>query len=435
MQALVAERWVSITRGEQLARLERTHGVLQLTVDGEAAESAEGQESSRRRAEHPELSVFLESRTTREIVQSAPTEGARQVAKLFEHSAELLKAGDWEAASAVFEQTRAAWVRCCAETSQLLPRPNTPFANMLRSNGVREDDVGALSYASMDWVAGKNEQRSAAKAAAALLGSGADTADAHAGAMWVSFLYGAERPWGSEDVARRVLGFSSGASLNVGVVPAGLVLLAGPAGSGKSTHAMRLTQSSDTAVRVVSTDGIRLELLGDEASQDRGDEVFKERDRRVQAALKAGEAVIVDATNLDRSAERLVSFAKRYGSTVTVVRLDTPAERVFAQNASRERVVPQDAVERHVERHRALDSEVWIGRGADLVLDISEAERVAVCPDGGWYTRVQGVTDVQRLVELGVATPDASGKVTLPSGMVSAVGGRFLRQDAVFLIQ
>jgi len=188
-------------------------------------------------------------------------------------------------------------------------------------------------------------------------------------------------------------------------------------------------------VQVVSTDGIRLELLGDEASQERGDEVFKERDRRVYAALRHGGAVVVDATNLDRSAERLIEFAKRNGSVVTVVRLDIPESRIFAQNASRDRVVPEEAVARHVQRHHTLDEAGWQKRGADLVLSVSEAEYIADCPERGWNTRVRGIEDVQRLVQLGVATPDSAGEVRFPSGRVSVHGGRFSRQDAVFPVQ
>lgn len=434
VQAFVVDSWVSITRGEQLARLERTHGALQMTVDGESARSAEGQESSFRRAEHPELSMFLETGSTREIASIAPLQSAREVSRLFEQSAELLKSRDWVGAEEVFEQTRAAWVRCCADVSQLLPRPDTPFSNMLRSNGVAERDVSTLGYASRDWVAGRDAQRVGAKAAAELLRAGTDITDAHAGAVWVSFLYGAERPWGSESRGREVLGMAPTESSGVGVVPAGLILLAGPAGSGKSTHALRLSKTSRAEVQVISTDGIRLELLGDEASQERGDEVFKERDRRVYSALREGRAVIVDATNLDRSAERLIDFAKQNASVVTVVRLDTPESRIFAQNASRDRVVPEEAVARHVQRHHTLDEAGWQKRGADLVLSVSEAEYIAETPNGGWNTRVRGAGDVQRLVQLGVATPDSAGEVRFPSGRVRVEGSQFSRQDAIFRI-
>jgi predicted kinase len=187
-------------------------------------------------------------------------------------------------------------------------------------------------------------------------------------------------------------------------------------------------------VQVISTDGIRLELLGDEASQERGDEVFKERDRRVYSALREGRAVIVDATNLDRSAERLIDFAKQNASVVTVVRLDTPESRIFAQNASRDRVVPEEAVARHVQRHHTLDEAGWQKRGADLVLSVSEAEYIAETPNGGWNTRVRGAGDVQRLVQLGVATPDSAGEVRFPSGRVRVEGSQFSRQDAIFRI-
>lgn len=81
------------------------------------------------------------------------------------------------------------------------------------------------------------------------------------------------------------------------------ILLVGLPGSGKSTYGLQLrTQmlidSIDTTM--LSSDGIRKELYGDDAIQGNPKEVFNLMRERTINALAAGTSVIYDATNLTR---------------------------------------------------------------------------------------------------------------------------------------
>ena len=74
------------------------------------------------------------------------------------------------------------------------------------------------------------------------------------------------------------------ADLPIRIPPGALVLLIGPAGSGKSTFASRHFDAS----AVISSDRLRGLLAGDEAEQRVTDAAFKRLDRWVDARLEAG---------------------------------------------------------------------------------------------------------------------------------------------------
>lgn len=108
-----------------------------------------------------------------------------------------------------------------------------------------------------------------------------------------------------------------------------LYTLVGLPGCGKSTY----TQDKDAVV--ISTDAIREELLGDANNQEQGNVIFAIAFKRIQNALKNGQDVIFDATNLTRN---------------VAVFIDTPKEVCIARQQQRDRVVPVDVIERMSKR-------------------------------------------------------------------------------------
>ena len=137
-------------------------------------------------------------------------------------------------------------------------------------------------------------------------------------------------------------------------VPA-LVVLIGAAGSGKSTLAARLFEPGD----ILSSDALRETLSGDPADQRSTRTVFGIVHREVTRRLGAGRLVVVDATNVERSARlSLVRLARAAGAPSIAIVLALPAAEVHARNAGRPgRVVPTDIVDRHLERLRRLGSD------------------------------------------------------------------------------
>ena len=127
-----------------------------------------------------------------------------------------------------------------------------------------------------------------------------------------------------------------------------LVVLVGPAGSGKSTFAARHFVPDE----VLSSDAYRALLSGDEADQRTSRTAFSILHREVVRRLGAGRLVVVDATNVERHARRaLVERARAAGVPALAIVLALPAEVVHARNAARRgRVVDPSVVDRHIDR-------------------------------------------------------------------------------------
>ena len=127
-----------------------------------------------------------------------------------------------------------------------------------------------------------------------------------------------------------------------------LVVLVGPAGSGKSTFAARHFAPDE----VLSSDAYRALLSGDEADQRTTRTAFSILHRDVIRRLGAGRLVVVDATNVERHARRaLMERARAAGVPAIAIVLALPAEVVHAWNAARKgRVVDPSVVDRHLDR-------------------------------------------------------------------------------------
>jgi predicted kinase len=130
-----------------------------------------------------------------------------------------------------------------------------------------------------------------------------------------------------------------------------LVVLVGPAGSGKTTFAARHFESSD----VLSSDAFRALVSGDEADQGATRAAFGRLHRELARRLAAGRLTVIDATNVERAARRgLLARARVAGVPAIAIVLDLPPAIVLARNASRSgRVVDASVVDRHLARLRA----------------------------------------------------------------------------------
>ncbi len=114
-------------------------------------------------------------------------------------------------------------------------------------------------------------------------------------------------------------------------------------GSGKSRFARRLARAWQAVY--VSSDAIREELTGDEASQDRNAEVFPLMNARVRDGLRRGYDVVLDATNTEPERVReWDGLATEVGCELVVLRMDTPLPESLRRNASRDRRVPEHII-------------------------------------------------------------------------------------------
>ena len=130
-----------------------------------------------------------------------------------------------------------------------------------------------------------------------------------------------------------------------------MILLIGLPGSGKSTWAERFAANRKYIV-IVSSDKIREELYGDEATQGDNNKIFSLVRERAEEALKDCKDVIIDATNMtikDRSA--YFDIAKTYEADVIGVLFDIPVEECKLRNSKRDRVVPDFVYDKMMKRY------------------------------------------------------------------------------------
>lgn len=119
-----------------------------------------------------------------------------------------------------------------------------------------------------------------------------------------------------------------------------LIMMCGLPGSGKSCKAKTLSEKLDCIV--FSSDQIRKELFGDENSQENNNKVFRILHERVIGALKAGQNVIFDATNLNsRKRSAFLRQIKKIDCYKFCYLIPTPYEDCIKNNKKRERQVPE----------------------------------------------------------------------------------------------
>ena len=123
------------------------------------------------------------------------------------------------------------------------------------------------------------------------------------------------------------------------------IMMVGLVGSGKSTKAQKLAEEYNA--NIYSSDAIREELSGDINNQDINDLVFKTLHKRVKEDLQNGKNCIYDATNI--SYKKRMAFLrelKNIPCAKICVLMATPYQECLKHNASRDRVVPEEVIER-----------------------------------------------------------------------------------------
>lgn len=128
-----------------------------------------------------------------------------------------------------------------------------------------------------------------------------------------------------------------------------LYVMCGISGSGKSTWAVEHAEELDAYI--ISTDGIRGELWGDENDQRDPRKVFATAFHRIDTCLQKGWNVIFDATNLSaRDRRKVICYFKTYAEMVCVNMYCDP-EIAIERQSLRDRKVPEEVIRRQMHKY------------------------------------------------------------------------------------
>lgn len=127
-----------------------------------------------------------------------------------------------------------------------------------------------------------------------------------------------------------------------------LIMMCGISGSGKSRLAQMI--HDEIGVKVISSDEVRAEVLGDVNDQTKNGEVFEIVHKRVLDELNEGRACVYDATNLNR--KQRIAFYKKVPKEIPifVYLVATPVKACIERDAERERSVGKEVIYRQISR-------------------------------------------------------------------------------------
>ena len=141
-----------------------------------------------------------------------------------------------------------------------------------------------------------------------------------------------------------------------------LILLIGIPGSGKTTYAEKYVAKNPNVVHL-SSDKIRAELWGNEATQGDNNEVFSLMQSRAIEALNNGLDVVYDATNITRKDRSyIISICPKFVQIEAYV-IWAPIETCIERDAARERTVGKAVIDKMLKRFQP----VYYDEGIDAI--------------------------------------------------------------------
>jgi predicted kinase len=131
-----------------------------------------------------------------------------------------------------------------------------------------------------------------------------------------------------------------------------LILLVGIPGSGKTTYAEKYIKENPNAVHL-SSDKIRAELWGNEATQGDNNEVFSLMQSRAIEVLNNGQSVVYDATNITRKDRSyIITLCPKFAKIECHI-IWAPIETCIERDATRKRTVGKEVIDRMLKRFQA----------------------------------------------------------------------------------
>ena len=152
-----------------------------------------------------------------------------------------------------------------------------------------------------------------------------------------------------------------------------IILLVGVAGSGKSTLAKKAFGEDSL---IVSSDECRKEISGSEEDQSVTPQAFELFYKKIEDGILQAKRVIADATSLDKfSREKIYAIADKYNVPVYALVFNIPIEIIKKQNMTRDRVVPEYAIDKMYEKMEKAYHEICEELPKENIIDIIPSTR------------------------------------------------------------
>ena len=153
-----------------------------------------------------------------------------------------------------------------------------------------------------------------------------------------------------------------------------VVVLVAAAGTGKSTFAARHFAREE----ILSSDGFRAAISGDEGDQAVSRAAFAALHRALERRVSDGRLSVVDATNLSvRSRAEILRRARPPTIPAVALVFALPAALILARNASRRRRVDDEVVRRHIATvERLADGSTLTAEGFASVVILRSPDEV-----------------------------------------------------------
>lgn len=150
-----------------------------------------------------------------------------------------------------------------------------------------------------------------------------------------------------------------------------IVVLCGPAASGKSTFARKHFRPT----QIISSDWARAQVCDDERDQRFNAQAFALVHFIVEQRIVANRLCVVDSTALTSQARKdLLELARKHQVPVTLILMNAPLETCVQRDEKRERPVGRAVIERHY--HAFEQARATIGQeGFTQVLEIADGDQ------------------------------------------------------------
>lgn len=130
-----------------------------------------------------------------------------------------------------------------------------------------------------------------------------------------------------------------------------IIFMIGPPASGKSTWGKNFAQKVGAVY--ISTDELRAKVGKGESDQSVNPQVYMIATQKVQRALAQGKHVVLDATNIDRSARRtFIKPALQHGAYKIAVAFEVPREELLKRDAQRPRHVGPEVIDLYLNKYK-----------------------------------------------------------------------------------